>query len=371
MTVRSARFAADPVLVACLAGEATLQPGMTGATVARVQQALMDLGHVLRDYGPDGVFGTETSKAVCAFKEATGLDPADPAFDGRTMVALDDRFAAEPEHAQGSDDVAPGEPRPLPTGLPDLARRAVEVALAAAAVGGHYLVGAAGAYPSGDGGTRLRPGSVTLDPGSTEPSDPAVFVARSLVGGRPLCAGRFDARNGGLPGGRAATPTDTDLIVYLAGLAATPEDRWKPFFQFYSPRTWGRGLVWGEDCRGKRHFDGAGFVNWCIEEATEGRSAVDFDMATWATDASGTQAVAVDAPPEAGDIVLRALEGRFSHIGFLAGDAERGAVVLAEQPSVGVVRRRFSPAGWTARRRLTGTGTVAMTAPTSRASSVP
>jgi peptidoglycan hydrolase-like protein with peptidoglycan-binding domain len=353
VTVRSLRFAADPLLAACLAGQATIQPGMTGGTVAKVQQALMDLGHVLCDYGPDGVFGAETSNAVCSFKEAAGLDPAEPVIDGRTMAAFDDRFAGEPEQPQDVDDRAPGELEPLSTGPSDLPRRAVEIALAAAAAGGHYLAGAAGAYPTGDGGTRLRSGSVTLDPGSTEPSAPAVFAARSLAGNRPRCAGRFDARNGGLPGGRPASPTDTDLIVYLAGLAATPEDRWKPFFQFYSPRVWDGGLVWGEDCRSKRHFDGAGFVNWCVEEATEGSSAVDFDMATWATDASGTQAVAVDAPPETGDIVLRALEGRFSHIGFLAGDADRGTVVLAEQPSVGVVRRRFSAAGWTARRRLT------------------
>lgn len=352
MTVRSRRFVADPVLAACLAGQATLQPGMTGGTVARVQQALMDLGHVLCDYGPDGVFGAETSDAVRSFRKAAGLDPAEPVIDCQAMAALDDRFAGESEHAQGVVDMAPGERAPLSAGSPDLARRAIEIALAAAAAGEHYLAGVAGAYPSGDGGTRLRPGAVTLDPESTEPSAPAVFAARSLAGGRPRCAGRFDAGNGGLPGGRPASLTDTDLIVYLAGLAATPKDRWKPFFQFYSPRVWDGGLVWGEDCRGKRHFDGAGFVNWCIEEATEGSSAVDFDMATWATDASGTQAVAVDAPPEAGDIVLRALEGRFSHIGFLAGDFAPGTVVLAEQPSVGVVRRRFSPAGWTARRRL-------------------
>lgn len=358
MTV-SRRFAADPLLAACLAGEATLQPGMTGSPVARVQQALMDLGYVLCDYGPDGVFGAETAKAVRAFKEAAGLHPAEPVVCGPTMAVLDQRFADERDQAHGVDETVPGGTEPLSILPPDLARCAVEIALAAAAAGGHYLAGAAGASPEGSGGTRLRPGSVTLDPGSTEPSAPAVFVARSLAGGRPRCAGRFDARNGGLPGGRRAYFTDTDLIVYLAGLAATPEDRWKPFFQFFSPRTWGSGLVWGEDCRGKRHFDGAGFVNWCIEEATEGRSTVDLDMATWATDASGTLAVAVDAPPEAGDIVLRALDGRFTHIGFLAADADPGHVILAEQPSVGVVRRRFSPAGWTARRRLSGTGAIA------------
>jgi len=67
--------------------------------------------------------------------------------------------------------------------------------------------------------------------------------------------------------------------------------------------------------------------------------------------------VALTEPPRKGDLLLRALDGAFTHIGFLVGDndpgvpADLGHVVLAEQASVGVVLRRFSPSGWSLRRR--------------------
>ena len=85
--LRSLRFATDPLLQACLAGEATLQPGLAASAVAKVQQALMDLGYRLRDFGPDCVFGLETAGAVAAFHADIGLGADDrvvsrAAFDG-------------------------------------------------------------------------------------------------------------------------------------------------------------------------------------------------------------------------------------------------------------------------------------------------
>jgi len=286
------------------------------------------------------------------------------------MAALDQRFADEtPEPVE--DRTAPALQSPLQpseAGSPEAAvaaatyaSRAVDTALAQAAAGAHFLAGAAGATPGGSEGTRFRPGCVTLSPPWTDPVAPSVFAARCDIDGLHVCAGRFNAPNGGIAGGRAAS-TDTDLIVYLAGLASCPEEQWKPFFQFFSPRRskgagLEGGLVWGEDCRAKQHFDGVGLVNWCLEQAIGALYPITFGIATWATDASWTEAVALTEPPRKGDIVLRATAGRFTHIGFLVGDqnphvpAELGHVVLAEHAGVGVVRRRFSPRGWTLRRR--------------------
>jgi hypothetical protein len=215
------------------------------------------------------------------------------------------------------------------------ARRAADLALAQVTDRAHVLPGAAGARPGQSDGTRLRPAGVTLVPARTDPADPAVFAARC---GESVCAGRFDQAGGGIAGGRAAHPTDIDLLVYLAELAALPEDGWQPFFEFFSPRTANGRIVWGEDCRGRRHFDAAGLVSWCLEQAVGGRYPITFDGT------GGTEAVPLTDPPRAGDLVLADPD-----MGILVG----GHVVLAGQTSAGVVHRPFAPADWASRRRPT------------------
>lgn len=373
-SLRSAHFASDRLLEECLSGLVALHAGMTGGSVAKVQQALMEMGYVLRDFGPDGVFGHETARAVAKFNTDIGIDAEAGELGSQAMAALDDRFVVETSSPAVYDRAAGAVQTPLkPSASPsakatataaEYAMLAVDLALAQAARGSHYLVGAAGAEPGGSGGTHLRPAGVKLAPTRTDPVDPAVFAAQCDVLGLHVCAGRFNAPNGGIAGGRPFRSSDTDLIVYLAGLAARPEASWMPFFQFFSPRRVDAGLlrpelVWGEDCRTKQHFDGVGLVNWCLENAVGGRYPISFDIGTWATEASGTDPVVLTELPRKGDIVMRLVDDRFTHIGFLIGDHDpadarnHGHVVLAEQASVGVVRRRFSPSGWTARRRPT------------------
>ncbi|TKK89221.1 hypothetical protein FDA94_09765 [Herbidospora galbida] len=235
------------------------------------------------------------------------------------------------------------------------ARRAADLALAQVADRAHVLTGAAGARPGHRDGTRLQPAGVTLVPSRTDPADPAVFAARC---GEHLCAGRFDQTAGGIAGGRVARRTDIDLLVYLAELASLPEDDWQPYFEFFSPRCIENGseaprIVWGEDCRGRRHFDGVGLVNWCLEQAVDARYPITFDFVTWATDAAGAVAVPVTDPPCPGDLVFADRNDGTPEIGILAGAGESGQVVLAGQTTVGVVCRPFSPADWTRRRRPT------------------
>ena len=124
--------------------------------------------------------------------------------------------------------------------------------------------------------------------------------------------------------------------------------------------------MWGEDCRGRRHFDAPGLVNWCLEQAVDARYPITFDAATWATDASGTVAVPVTEPPRPGDLVLADRHGGGTEIGILVGDHRRlgrvratlGEVVLAAQTTVGSSAVRSTPAAWTQRRR-TGAATAA------------
>jgi hypothetical protein len=236
------------------------------------------------------------------------------------------------------------------------AHRTAALALAQVTDRAHVLSGAAGARPGQQDGTRTRPGGVTPVPPRTDPADPAVFAAQCHG---HVCSGRFDHAGGGIAGGRFARRTDIDLLVYLAELAALPQDEWSPFFEFFSPRPFhsrpaAHRIVWGEDCRGRRHFDAAGLVNWCFEQAVDARYAIDFDSPTWGTDASGTVAVPVTDPPYPGDVVLadRPLPG--AEIGILVGEVSgRGEVVYAAGTSVGVLRRPFVPDNWTRRRRPT------------------
>ena len=228
-------------------------------------------------------------------------------------------------------------------------------------IGSPYLWGATGATPGGSEGINRRRNAVSLvQPPRTDPANPAVFAAQCAVDGLHVCGGRWDADNGGFPGGRTANATNIDLIGYLAGLTLLDQSLWLPFFQFYSPRmqegrTVTRQLVWGEDCRGKQHFDCVGFINYCVELFRDRSRDVQFSIDQWNSDAIGaTSSVAMTSEPFPADILINATR---SHIGFMVGDGtgpgDWGRVVHAEQTSVGVVTRAFNPDSWAFRRRLT------------------
>ena len=88
MPLRSPRFAGDPVLEACFAGQHRMMAPEQGDAVRKVQQALIDLGFALPD-GADGVFGDQTGDAVTLFKQGHDLSPSDPVVGPKTMAALD------------------------------------------------------------------------------------------------------------------------------------------------------------------------------------------------------------------------------------------------------------------------------------------
>ena len=82
------RFANDGTLEALFnRGGFVLGSAHNGETVARVQQALIDMGFSLPRFGADGGWGGETIAAVRAFQSAAGLG-ADGLFGQKSMQAL-------------------------------------------------------------------------------------------------------------------------------------------------------------------------------------------------------------------------------------------------------------------------------------------
>lgn len=101
MALRSTRFAGDSVLEGCLNGTAKLKAGARGPAVAKIQQALLELGEKLPRSGADGVFGAELTAAVASFQRKNQLTP-DGIVGRGTMTKLDDAFAP-----QGAFSVTP------------------------------------------------------------------------------------------------------------------------------------------------------------------------------------------------------------------------------------------------------------------------
>jgi hypothetical protein len=89
MPLTNPRFAGDVVLEACLAGEHRMMSPETGPAVAKVQQALMDLGFTLPLHGADGSFSDETGSAVVAYETDREIFPNDPVVGPKTMAGLD------------------------------------------------------------------------------------------------------------------------------------------------------------------------------------------------------------------------------------------------------------------------------------------
>lgn len=96
MSLQSARFAGDAELEACLNGANKLKLGSTGPAVAKIQRALIDLGHLLARFGADGKFGSETAAAVRGFQNSKSLRPIDAVIGAQTMRALDGALPPRP-----------------------------------------------------------------------------------------------------------------------------------------------------------------------------------------------------------------------------------------------------------------------------------
>jgi peptidoglycan hydrolase-like protein with peptidoglycan-binding domain len=106
MPLTSPRFAGNDRLERCAAGDfdARLTLNTVGDFVALVQQALMDLGESLPQFGADGGYGQETTAAVLNYKTRHDLRSPDGSIDGivgpLTMTKLDEECTALDETAE-------------------------------------------------------------------------------------------------------------------------------------------------------------------------------------------------------------------------------------------------------------------------------
>jgi peptidoglycan hydrolase-like protein with peptidoglycan-binding domain len=96
----SSRFAGDSELEACFDDEARLTQGSKGASVIKVQQALIDLAYDLGTSGADGIYGTRTWKAVKQFKadQHLGFEHMGDVGPG-TMSRLNELFSSQSREA--------------------------------------------------------------------------------------------------------------------------------------------------------------------------------------------------------------------------------------------------------------------------------
>jgi hypothetical protein len=94
----SPRFVGDAVLEKVFKGTATLQAGSPKASVMKVQQALIDRGYDLGEFGPkkdgvDGKYGDKTSEAVMKFKVDENLSAQKSKATTRGVIyRLDELF---------------------------------------------------------------------------------------------------------------------------------------------------------------------------------------------------------------------------------------------------------------------------------------
>ena len=89
--VDSTRFGADSDLAKLAVEDILLREGDTGTSVIKVQQALVDLGHLDSSAITFGTFGAATTTAVRAFQRASGA-AVDGVIGDETFAALDGRF---------------------------------------------------------------------------------------------------------------------------------------------------------------------------------------------------------------------------------------------------------------------------------------
>lgn len=276
------------------------------------------------------------------------------------------------------------------------------IAVAQTCIGAHYINGGYGGTPgNGDGvptndkrDLKLIADDTHLDPKLREKTaNLAVNAATLSIGTYCVCAGNYN-RLVGFPGNPVPQETDPELVTYLDSLKGKPSplwpNGWPEYKRFFSPRrAYGPGpkgsdiggkLVWGETCRGKRHFDCVGFISYCYWKATG--TAVQLDIKAWRQPKAGVfkevyqldstwidkkleekdkfryEGVIIGRPPGGklldGDIIIKADD----HIGYVNS---AGQIFEAQDTDLGVRSSGTfnvgSPGEWTHLVRVFGNKT--------------
>jgi hypothetical protein len=234
--------------------------------------------------------------------------------------------------------------------VPALGAKIIEEARAC--VGSHYINGAYGGIPgTADVGVPLpMPRRITLVASpdrldlklnlQKKSANLAVFAAEMNIKDYCVCAGNYNS----FPGGRGADPSNWDVNNYLESLRGKDVVMWPNYYGRYTPRrVFGPGatpgsalngvLVWGESCRGIRHFDCVGFISYCFWKATG--KIYQFEIKAWhdVPNPVGAQVFELKSSKPAslldGDILIRANH----HIAYTTRD---GKLIEAQDTDLGV-----------------------------------
>ncbi|MBI3678907.1 MAG: C40 family peptidase [Acidobacteria bacterium] len=257
----------------------------------------------------------------------------------------------------------------------DSCTQAVLTAEAYKLVGAHYLTGGYGATPGGNDGAPFRRNMVSLAPVSFNPRKPCIHAAETdlQVGENTkdkkaphihsVCGGRWMMAKWG----RVTQPSNWELLEYLK----LQEAKYKQTSLIdadpmgLTPRLVilkdaAGDVVWGEDCRGKRHFDCVGLVNYLLtlvcdrshggREGPGGNKGHGGLERSFSHDVLGhkanTDEVPRNDPPVGGDILYK--KTSVDHIGLLLMD---GNVIQAAEPGVGVTTSPYQGTSWDYRGR--------------------
>ena len=220
------------------------------------------------------------------------------------------------------------------------------MSIAASQLGSHYLWGAAGAMPGLPNGMRSKPGGVEMFSGTVGPNDVQHSVAKTFVHLLATCAGRPWSP-------QRHTPAYVERASDAATLGPeTPQQSYRTvyFYRDYPRRiAIRRGVILGERCEGKRHFDCVGFISYCLSEAIG--TGVHYEICGGARDhfrgfANSFPVVDPHEPHLPGDILIfgggtiewdgRQVFSNAHHIGFSTGDGTH--MIHAMETEYGVVR---------------------------------
>ncbi|WID96354.1 hypothetical protein QO058_27120 [Bosea vestrisii] len=175
---------------------------------------------------------------------------------------------------------------------PELGRRVI--AIAQKLVGSHYINGGYGATPGLNDGCPCRSGGISLiaDEDNLNPklnsankkANLAVNAATMSIKTYCVCAGNYTTFPGDV-----TTETAADLVAYLDSLKGKPPSSWQNHKEHLTPRrAFGPGqnggdgggkLVWGQSCKGIRHFDCVGFISYCYWKASG--AVWQLDIGAW------------------------------------------------------------------------------------------
>jgi hypothetical protein len=225
----------------------------------------------------------------------------------------------------------------------------------------HYLWGTAGNTPTLNDGNFGKIGTAkvrdySLDESSTN-RDKVLAVNMAYQGifdSYNSCAGR--CKRAGIGVAKELSQYKSDHQADIASKKptadwGTPSELHPRKYYFRGTLQAGGGVVWGESCYGRKHFDCIGLVNYCIAKHFTGKAYAN-EIAAFKSPNSGAVPIFDSNDLMDADILIPA--GTTKHIAFLynAG-ANIWKIVQATQTEVGLTSSElYEPAKWDRFRML-------------------